>query len=306
MGANDFVIGVQTKVYFGIMPAETLALETPTAPPDALVTMGAVANANAGSLTVSALPAPIPAGTTLAFAPAVVVDPTADAAANATSLTVTALSAGIPIGSIIYFKFGRQRVKTTAAAASGATTISVEPLKEAIVGTESGYYFSAAFTYAITSASAATGATTIAVKPVAVQIPNGAIALHQGLVLLQGGTSSEESISADDTETQVYGEGLTYSTGVVTGAGWEVSYEFNVLPTDPGYGRLAYAAQQAIGGVYGWVRKVDPTPAGKTSGETIEGLVQITDFSKSNPAGDIITGSLTFKGRGTPTLAQAA
>lgn len=306
MAGNNFVLGVQTKIYFGIVPAETLALETPTAPPDVLVTMGAAANAGAGSLTVSALPGPLPPGTPLAFAPAVVVDPTASAIVGATSLTVTALTADIPAGATIYFDFGRTRVRTTAAAASGATTISTRPLTKAIADTQTGYYFSEAFKYAYTTASAATGATSVLVKALGAQIANGAIALHQGMLSLQGGTNSEESISADDTETTTYGEGIQYSSGLVTSASWEVSYDFNVLPSDPGYNRMSYAAQNAIGGVYGWLRKEDPIPAGKATGEIIEGLCQITDWSKSNPADGIIEGSCTFTGRGTPTLDNAA
>jgi hypothetical protein len=96
--------------------------------------------------------------------------------------------------------------------------------------------------------------------------------------------------------------GLGYSTGIVTKAAWNLSYSFNVLPSDPGYFRLAAAATQAVGGIRGWVRKVDPAPSGYTNGESIEGLCDVTDFTKSNPADGIITGKCTFKGRGAPVI----
>lgn len=191
--------------------------------------------------------------------------------ASATTIPVSALSGPVPAGTPLKFvKAGNPDVKvyTTAAAAAGATSITVEPVSAGI---------------AITSQ-----------------------ATYTALLLLAGGTTSDESISANDTETTVYGDELGYSTGRVTSASWQVTYSFNVLPADDGYFRLAYTARNSVNGVLGWLKKEDQAPSGYTVGESIAGLVAVTDFSKSNPADGIITGSLTFKGRGAPIIAHYA
>lgn len=138
--------------------------------------------------------------------------------------------------------------------------------------------------WAYTTLSAAAGATSLTVEPLLVAIPDGAQGVYTAMLELIGGTTSDEQIQAQDQETMVYGMPLGYSTGIVTKASWNLSYTFNVLPSDPGYFRLAYAASHAVGGVRGWVRKEDPAPSGYSHGERIEGLCDVTDFSKTNPA----------------------
>lgn len=152
-----------------------------------------------------------------------------------------------------------------------------------------------------TTASAKKGATEIAIEATTVGIPDGATGTYTAMLLLEGGTTSDEQIQAQDTESMVYNDELGYSTGQVTKATWMISYSFNVLPSDIGYARLSYAAIHAARGIRGWVRKEDPAPAGYTKGEVIEGLCDVTDFSKSNPSDGIITGKCTFKGRGAPS-----
>lgn len=302
MSAQDFVIGVQTEIYFGIMPAELLALDNPVAPPNVLLTTSGAATQGAAVIPVTALTKPVAAGSVLKFAPAIQVTLSDPATANATSLAVTALSDPIPDNATIYFFEAGFSVQTSAAAADNAIAVSIDPLPEALPDNAIGYYFTAAPKFAYTTQHAKTGDAQLVVEPLAAALASGDIALHYGLQLLEGGTTSDEQIQAKDTESQVYGKGLKYSTGKVTGASWQVSYSFNVLPSDVGYFRLAYAAQNAIAGIRGWVKKVDPVPDGYTEGESIQGLADVTDFSKSNPAEGVITGKCTFKGRGTPTL----
>jgi hypothetical protein len=290
MSAQDFVIGVETEIYFGIMPAELLALETLTPPPNVLLTTSGAATQGAAVIPVTALTKPVAAGSVLKFAPATLVTVTEPATANATSLTSTALGGAIPDNATIHFFEAGFSVQTSAAAASAATAVSVDPLPVALPDNAVGYYFSAAPKFAYITQHAKTGDTQLVVEPLAAALTSGDIALHYGLLLLEGGTTSDEQIQAKDTESQVYGKGLKYATGKVTGASWQVSYSFNVLPSDPGYFRLAYAAQNAIAGIRGWVKKVDPVPAGYTEGESIQGLADVTDFSKSNPAEGVITG----------------
>lgn len=303
-GNQNFVIGNKTRIFFGILSEETAALDEPTAPPDSLVTLGAAALAAATSITVEALTEPTPAGTVLEFyatADLVAVSLTEPAAVGATSFTVSATSAAIPKNSKIIFKDSLVTAVTTAVTASGATSVAIKKLAGSLPDNASGYYFKkGAAKRAYTTASADTGDTAIAVLPLEEALADNSIALHKGLLLLQGGTGSEENISSDDTESTVYGDELAYSTGAVTGASWDISYDYNVLPSDAGYNRLRYAAKYALDGIKGWVRKEDPAPAGYGTGELIEGLCQVTDYGKSNPADGIITGSCSFTGRGTP------
>jgi hypothetical protein len=304
--ADNFVIGNQTQIYFGILPNDSLTAAVVAAPPNVTITTSSVANSGTATIAVSALSGGVPAGTPLAFAPVVTVTLSSQATAAATSLACSALSAGIPAGSLIYFQTGSIIAKTTAVANSAAVSISVEPLSATIASGQVGYYFSATPTIAYTTASANTGATGLVVETLSATIASGSVALHRGLILLIGGTTSEEQIQSNDTETNIYGTGLNYATGKVTGASWSISYSFNVLPSDPGYFRMAYAATNAISGIRGWVKKVDPAPAGSTTGDTIEGTCDVTDFNKSNPADGIITGQCTFRGRGKPTLSHYA
>lgn len=157
-----------------------------------------------------------------------------------------------------------------------------------------------------TSGHVATGATSIPIEAADSAIGTGATGTYTAMLVLEGGTTSDESINNSDTESITYGKNAGWSTGKVTSAGWEASYSFNVLPDDLGYRRLLYAAQNAVKGVRVWVRKEDPAPEGKTSGDYIEGLADVLDFTKSNPADNIITGSCTFKGRGAPVTGRAA
>lgn len=300
--AQNFVIGVRTRIYFGLLTSTQLSADPIVAPTDTKVILGSGVSADATSMTVTATTAPIAKGTAIALAAGQIVTLSADAAVGATSLTVSALSADIPAGSTI--KFNGIEVRTTTLAESTDTSIPVEALVFGLDSGAFGVYHSSAPKIVYVAADAASGATTIAIEPAAAAVTSGHLGVNYGLVLLQGGTTSSEQLQATDTTTNVYGTRLPYEDGVVTGANWQISYSFNVLPSDIGYARLSYAAAYALDGARGWVKKIDPTPSGYTNGETIQGIADITDFSKENPSDGIITGSCTFKGRGAPSLAH--
>lgn len=289
MSANDFVIGVRTRLFFGLMPQSLLALDNPTPPPDVKVTLAAAIVAGDATITTTALSGPIAKGSAIRIAPGQIVTVgSGGAAADAVSLPVVALTAAIPAGSTLFFN--GQTVVTAALASISATSITVEPISFALVAGELGYYQSGTpRTYFVTTDVAA-AATSIPIEPAGFAMANASVGVHYGLVLLQGGTTSSEQLQAQDTETRVYGGKLPYSTGIVTGASWQVSYSFNVLPSDIGYTRLAYCAQYALDGARGWCKKQDPPPAGYTTGELIQGVADVTDFQKTNPAEGIITG----------------
>lgn len=71
---------------------------------------------------------------------ATVVTVTANAAAAATSITVSAIASPIPSGTILDFVGAGKFAKLTAAAAKGATTLTVEALPQALVINDVAYY----------------------------------------------------------------------------------------------------------------------------------------------------------------------
>lgn len=302
--ATRVLSGSGTQVRFGILHPDLLAQDPVPLPPDVLVTLGAAATLGAASLTVTALLNPLPAGSALQFYPAagaIAVTLGSAAAKGAVTLTVTATTAAIAIGAKIKFTGYEFDVEVAAAAASGATSITVKPLKEALLSGAAGRVFSGVFQTAYTSADAATGATTLSVLALDEAIANGSIALHRGMLLLQGGTSASEEISTDEESVTIFGDGAGYADGSATGASWTMSYEALVLPGEPGYYRLSYAARNAVKGVFGYVQKRDTAPSGFTYGEQFAGLCQLVGISKDNPSDGNITFSTSFNGRGEPT-----
>lgn len=197
-------------------------------------------------------------------------------------------------------------ITTSGSASSNATTIPVNALSGPVpAGTPLKFTKSGQpDVIAYTTASAATGATSLIVEALSGAIATASSATYTALLLLVGGTTSDENIQSNDQEVTIYGDDLGFSTGRVTAATWQVTYGFNVLPSDPGYFRIAWAARNAVNGALGWLKKEDQAPSGFTNGESISGLVAVTDFSKTAPSDGIITGSVTFKGRGAPTIAH--
>lgn len=295
--------GGLTRVYFGILSAQQELADPVVPPSDALVTLSSAANANATSLAFAALAAPVSRGNLLRFFPAAQVQEIsagASAAKNAITITVTALAADVPKGSRLLSLNKEFEIVVTAAAATGATSISVEPLKEAIASGDDLYLFSGTPKFAYTTSDAEINATSINVRPLDETIASGSIALHQGMILLTGGTSTGESLNTDSEQKYVFGNGRGYSVSSATGAGWEMPYEALCLDFDSGFYRLKYAASRAIDGVLGYVRKRDPAPNGYVYGETTEGICSVYGYEKQNPADGDVTFSTTFTGQLDP------
>lgn len=299
MANQNFLVGVKTQILFGILPSEILQLDELAPPPDVTITLSAAASAGATSLAVTALTGPVAIGTPLKFAPVTVITLTAASAVGDTTLDVDALTRALPAGAKIVFP--GVTAKLTAGAAIGATSLQVRALTAALTSGATGNYTDPKGKLAYTTAHALTGDTAISVAPLKEAIPNATVCAHQGLLLLQGGKTSDEQINNKDTQSIVYSaDGLGYADGLITGADWKISYSTNYLPIDPGYQRLRYAAENAIGGVRGYVRKIDPAPEGATVGNSIEGLVDLGTFSVSNPAENIMEVKTDFIGRGSP------
>jgi hypothetical protein len=171
-----------------------------------------------------------------------------------------------------------------------------------------------------TSEHAKTGDEVLAVVPVtakqiqramkdnaATQFPTAATGTYVAKLLLQGGTSAQKTIENQDTDTQMFAsEGLSFRSGVITSANWNISYDFNVLPLDPGYYRLNWSTINGIGGAHGYVWFEDPAPQGYDTGNSVAGLCQSQNINQTNPADGIITGQSQLLGRGTPKFGSYA
>lgn len=238
--AKNFLRGVDTKIYFGVMPEELLDPALPlTPPPDVTITTTAAIVAGDVTVAVTALTGPVAAGSAIPF--------------------ITGVGPTL-VTSIVY---------TIAPAKTGAVALSILP----------------------------------AVTPIA----SGAVAAHKGLLLLKGGTTSQESIENQGQAISIYQDetGSGFQDGIITTAMWKLTYNFNALPDDLGYYRLKYVALNAIKGVRGYVRKVDPVPPGFATGEELGGLCDLEGWNGDNPADGIVSRNLTFAGRGNPKTAPA-
>lgn len=233
---KNFLRGVGTKLYFGVMPESLLDPSVSLAPPpDVAITTTAAIVVGDVTVDIAALTAPVAAGSAILLTTGV-----------APNFTAKAIVYTIEDGKI------------------GDTELKILAAEEAI-------------------ATGATGA-------------------HKGLILLKGGTNSQEQINNQGQQISIYQDstGLAYQDGIVTTASWGASYNFNALPDDLGYYRLKHCAVNAINGARGYLRIIDPPAPGFIKGESIEGLVDIEGWNVDKPADGIINGSLNFAGRGAP------
>lgn len=100
------------------------------------VTVSAPAIATATSISVNALSGPLPSGTVLDFGGGKFARLTAAAAAGATSLTVSALPTALAGGETATYLGGAKVARVLADAAIGATSLTVEPLPFALAAAE--------------------------------------------------------------------------------------------------------------------------------------------------------------------------
>lgn len=183
------------------------------------VTTSAAAAEGATSVSVSALSGPLPAGTILDFGTWAAVTVTindADVNAGETAITVLALSGPLPAGAVL--DFGASIVKLSAAAAAGATSITVEAV-EADIADSLTATFPAQGKYAELTAAAAAAATSLTVAALPAPINSGATATFQGgtsqarltAAAAKGGTTLTvdelQFIVANDAEATLGGTG---------------------------------------------------------------------------------------------------
>ena len=299
---REILNGAGTKIFFGILHPDSMAQDPIPEPPDVLVTLSAVAAAGAPAIAVASLPDVLPAGSALEFyPPANVTAVTLGAIAlkGALSITTVALPKAIAVGAKIRFPGYEFEVEVSASAVATATSVSVKQLKEGLANSAVGYVFTGAYRTAYTTGHAPASATLV---PVFLDegIVSGAIALHRGMILLQGGKSAKDDTKTDEEVTALFGDSGGYTNGTATNSTWSISYEALALGGEPGYYRLAYAARHAAKGIYGYVLKRDTPPAGFTYGTEVKGICQVMGNTRDNPSTGSINFSTKFNGRGEP------
>jgi hypothetical protein len=159
-----------------------------------------------------------------------------------------------------------------------------------------------------TAAHAKTGDTNLVILPATEAVPSDATGTYVALLLLQGGTTSNEQIQNQDQTVKIYQDefGSFFDDGMMVGANWQLTYSFNHLSDDLGYYRLAYAGALAGGGVRGYVKRELEAPPEHSTGKSIEGLVDLMEWSAQAEANGLVTGQTTFKGRGAPIIKPPA
>src|ERR1044071_2709940 len=150
----------------------------------ATVKANGAAAIGAVAITVDALPVDIPLGTILNFGsyPQVTVTVNeADGNAGETAITVVALPGPIPAGTILQFSgSGAGSAKVTAAAAAGATSLTVEALPEDIDNAATATFEGGTIQARLTAA-AVKGATSITVDDLQFAVPDDAEATVGGV-----------------------------------------------------------------------------------------------------------------------------
>ncbi len=300
---QEIINGAGTRILFGILHPDSLNQTPIPLPPDVVIATAAETLANGTSLGVQALGNPVPAGSCLHFYPTTGVSTVVlngDASKGTQTLTIEAATEAIAANSKLKFPGYEFEVTVTAPVAVNAVSVAVKPLKQKIEDAATGYVFFGPYKTAYTQNGTSVSGNTLSVLPLDETIPTGAIALHRGLLLLQGGTDAKEDIKTGEESSPMFGQEGGYESGVATSSKWSISYDAMALPVEPGFYRLSYAAINASDGVYAYVVKEDKAPSGFVNGERFEGICQVMGRSKKNPAKGSVTFSTTFSGREKP------
>lgn len=140
-GAAAGATSIPTDALSGAIPSGAI-LNFGSYAPVTVTVNDADVNAGETAMTVAALSGPIPAGTVLQFsgAGAGFARLTAAAAAGATSLTVEALPEDIDNAATALFPGGTKQARLTAAAAAAATSLTVDELQFALVDDDTATY----------------------------------------------------------------------------------------------------------------------------------------------------------------------
>lgn len=324
------------------------------------ITIDGATTAPVTTLNVDALPRAVPLGSVfiinLGQPTQTTITVTADAAAGATSLTVSATtddiadnSVGIgdlpaettlsvvattvalPIGAQILFNEGQateQTVTLTAAATTGATNLTTEPLANNLaIGSSGEILPNITLNVNPLSGSIArgtrltfnkdtpnetrgylaldvdAGAQQVLLEDISGDIAIGDVANFIAKLRILGGTSTGFNLNPNRSGFQLFEDEGGYEDGVVTNGTWDAPWTGNYLVDDESYERIKFAARRSPVDnreIYLWSEK--PAPVGKTTGETDKGPTLITGLSESLPSDGILTSTWTFSGQGTPNF----
>ncbi|MCC5640641.1 hypothetical protein LC593_33380 [Nostoc sp. CHAB 5844] len=199
-------------------------------------------------------------------------------------------------------------VTTTAAIASGATSVAVTALTGPIAGGTPLTFSNGTDNLTVYLAKdAKAGATSLNVEPTTAGLTgSSSTAEYKAKLRLLGGTQLNANINSDRTDVLVFEDPLGYKDGAITGQSWELPWTANLLSDDEAFRRVAYAAANAVSGREVYVWQEDPPPAGFAKGDGLKGACCVMNFQKSLQSTAICTVSLTFQGQGSPTITRYA
>lgn len=248
--------------------------------------------------------------------------------AGETSIDVAATLADLENGTEILFNEGaaqEQVVTLTAAALTGATSLTVAPLEKDLTAAETGSVFAdtvlpvQALTGAIAGGTplvfnrgatnqsqvvltedVGVGDTEIKFKNLVYDISAGDIANYVARLQLLGGTGSGVNISPNREGIQFFEDELGFEDAAITNGTWTIPFSGAFVPRDIAYLTVKEGARQSPRNgreVWVWVEEI-PGP-GQPEGNRDKGASVITDFAITLSSSAIQTVGWTFSGNGS-------
>ncbi|WP_138503398.1 hypothetical protein [Nostoc sp. PA-18-2419] len=197
-------------------------------------------------------------------------------------------------------------VTTSAAIASGATSITVTALTGPIAGGTPLTFDNGTDKLTVYLAKdAKLGATSLQIEPATVGLTgSSSAAQYTAKLRLLGGTQLNANINSDRTDVLVFEDPLGYKDGAVTGQSWEIPWTANLLSDDEAFRRVFYAAANAVSGREVFVWQEDAPPAGYAKGDGLKGATVVMNMQKNMTSTAILTLTCTFMGQGSPTITR--
>lgn len=197
-------------------------------------------------------------------------------------------------------------VTTSAAIASGATTIAVTALTGPIAGGTPLTFSNGTDSLTVYLAKdAKLGATSLLVEPTTSGLTgSSSTAQYVAKLRLLGGTQLSAKINSDRADVLVFEDPLGYKDGAITGQSWELPWTANLLSDDEAFRRVFYAASQAVSGREVYVWQQDPPPAGYAVGDGLKGAAVVMNLDKTLESTSICKVSFSLMGQGSPTITK--
>ena len=156
------------------------------------------------------------------------------------------------------------------------------------------------------AALAAAAATSITIDAAPADIDDASEATWDQLVRVQGGTSSSMQLNSNTTQLQSSpyegSEAATWDDAETTSQSWQIPWQGNFKPDDPGYKLVQRAAFENKELYVKYEAPREDTSIARRE----EGFVGVQNYQRDQPSDNIVTASWTFIGKGAPTVTDVA